>query len=352
MNFRSHYRLPMMTSHPATRHRIQSAVLAAVTLCASVGCMTPGLREKSAHRPHIVSVRKIWDRAPHNAFTDLVRFRKAWFCTFREGEGHVGGDGRIRVLVSKDGDTWNSAALLSEEGVDLRDPKLSVTPDGRLMLVAGGSIYRDGQFVTCRSRVAFSKNGAEWTPIRPVLPEGEWLWRVAWHEGILYGTSYRRSDTGRVLTLWSSRDGLHYEQITTLDVPGEPCEATLRFDPAGRMVALVRREGGTKTAWVGVSEKPYTRWQWHDLGQRVGGPEFTILPDGSMWAAGRQYRGKGRAVVLARMTLGCYEPVLTLPSGGDCSYPGMVFHDGMLWMSYYSSHEGKASIYLAKIRLP
>jgi hypothetical protein len=45
-------------------------------------------------------------------------------------------------------------------------------------------------------------------------------------------------------------------------------------------------------------------------------------------------------------------PQLTLPSGGDCSYPGLVWHDGLLWTSYYSTHEGKTSIYLARIRLP
>ena len=30
----------------------------------------------------------------------------------------------------------------------------------------------------------------------------------------------------------------------------------------------------------------------------------------------------------------------------------MVWHQGLLWISYYSSHEGKSSIYLAKVRLP
>ena len=40
-----------------------------------------------------------------------------------------------------------------------------------------------------------------------------------------------------------------------------------------------------------------------------------------------------------------------LPSAGDCSYPGLAWHRGCLWMSYYSSHEGKASIYLARIGL-
>jgi hypothetical protein len=43
---------------------------------------------------------------------------------------------------------------------------------------------------------------------------------------------------------------------------------------------------------------------------------------------------------------------LTLPSGGDTSYAGIVLHKGMLWVSYYSSHEGKAAIYLAKVAIP
>jgi hypothetical protein len=52
------------------------------------------------------------------------------------------------------------------------------------------------------------------------------------------------------------------------------------------------------------------------------------------------------------MTRDSYKPALTLPSGGDTSYPGLAWHDGLLWMSYYSSHEGKAAIYLAKVKLP
>jgi hypothetical protein len=44
--------------------------------------------------------------------------------------------------------------------------------------------------------------------------------------------------------------------------------------------------------------------------------------------------------------------VLTLPSGGDTSYAGMVWHDGVLWVSYYASHEGKTAIYLARVKVP
>jgi hypothetical protein len=43
-------------------------------------------------------------------------------------------------------------------------------------------------------------------------------------------------------------------------------------------------------------------------------------------------------------------PAVVLPSGGDTSYPGIVKHKGKLFVSYYSSHEEKPSIYLAVLK--
>jgi hypothetical protein len=121
--------------------------------------------------------------------------------------------------------------------------------------------------------------------------------------------------------------------------------------PDGEMVALLRRETGNRFAWVGRSRAPYTTWTWRETAHQVGGPNFIRLPDGELWASGRDSSGSPKTVV-ARMTLdGGYEPVLTLPSGGDTSYAGMVWHDGLLWVSYYASHEGKTSIYLARVKL-
>jgi len=42
---------------------------------------------------------------------------------------------------------------------------------------------------------------------------------------------------------------------------------------------------------------------------------------------------------------------LKLPSSGDNSYPGLVWFEGRLLVSYYSSHEGKAKIYLAEVAI-
>src|SRR5262249_47345706 len=54
-------------------------------------------------KAEIVEVKKIWDAGNHNAFTDLIRWHDRWWCTFRESDAHVGGDGAIRVLTSADG---------------------------------------------------------------------------------------------------------------------------------------------------------------------------------------------------------------------------------------------------------
>lgn len=309
-----------------------------------------------APRPELVETRKIWDAGAHNAFTDLIRFRDRWWCTFREAEDHVGGDGKIRVLTSSDGRAWESAALLAEEGIDLRDPKFSVTPDNRLMIVAGGSVYLGTKQLKSRQpRVMFSADGREWTRPQKVLGEHDWLWRVTWHQGKAYGAAYNIGGPGNGAPEWSlklyrSDDGLKWDLVSPMEVSGRPNETTLRFLKSGELVALVRREGGSARGWIGVARPPFTRWTWHETDHRLGGPNFIELPDGTLWAGTRKY-GKGARTMVARMSRDGLEPVLTLPSGGDTSYPGLVWHEGRLWMSYYSSHEGKTNIYLAVLKL-
>lgn len=324
-----------------------------------------------AQQPELVSVEKIWDAGKHNAFTDLIRWHDKWYCTFREADAHVGGDGKLRVLESADGKKWESAALVAEKGIDLRDPKLSITPDGRLMLTAGGSVYQGTTLLGRQPRVAFSKDAREWTPPARVLSEGDWLWRVTWHDGKAYGVSYNADErkspaaqeaakTGAAppgpaewkLKLVASSDGVKYDLVTHLDVPGHPNETTLRFMPDGEMIALVRREGGSKLGWIGRSPAPYKEWTWKETKHQLGGPNFIRLDNGQLWAAGREYPGGAKTVVAKMTAAGDYEPLLTLKSSGDNSYPGLVWHEGLLWMSFYSSHEGKTSIYLAKIKLP
>jgi hypothetical protein len=311
-----------------------------------------------------VAIEKIWDQGRHNAFTDLTRFRGNFYCTFREGSGHVPGahgtDGTVRVIASDDGSRWESVALLEDEGVDLRDPKLSITPDGRLMVVMGGSYYDGTRLLKRHPRVAFSKpNGTGFgdpLPVRidpRVSNDRDWLWRVTWHEGKAYGVVYQYSSGNAEwgLHLVRSDDGVEYEWMHTFELTGRPNESTVRFMPDGEMIIVVRREGGNTHGQVGHSRPTYREWTWNELPMRLGGPNFCRLPDGTLILGTRNYQPKV-TTVLGRLTKhGGFTRLLEFPSAGDTSYPGLLVHKDELWVSYYSSHEGRTSIYLAKIPL-
>ncbi len=308
----------------------------------------------------LVDVRKIWDRGPHNAFTDLVRWNDAFYCAFREGRGHVSTDGKIRVLESKEADTWASAALISLEGYDLRDAHLSVTPDGRLMLVGGVAPRKqDNQSAPTGSFVSFSKDGTQWTEPQIAVEPGRWLWCVTWNKGRAYGVSYAAGQGDRCLDLLVSDDGIHYEpHVARLFEQGYPTEATLRFDTDGICYALVRRDrrgDDPSSAMLGVSQPDYKQWQWKDLGadfNGFGGPNFIQIPGGYWLAAGRMHDGGAHtALCYLDVQNGTMTRLLKLPSGGDTSYPGLVWHNETLYMSYYSSHEAKTSIYLAQLKV-
>lgn len=299
----------------------------------------------------LISLNKIWDQGPHNAFTDLLHVDDRWLCTFREARAHGSSDGTIRVIESVDGEHWSSAALLTETGEDLRDPKISTVPDGRLYLLMGASRYADdGRYLTRSPRAAFSDNGRSWTHPTRVLAEDHWLWRVTWHGDVGYAVSKLGEGTHpRRGFLYRTRDGIEWEWLAEFLLPNNTwtaSETTLRIMPDEEMIALIRPD------WIGTSLPPYTAWSFTQIDYSIGGPNFIRLPGGDLLASGRIRNADGNPeTVLSRMTTKGLDPLLSLPSGGDNSYAGMVWHNEQLWMSYYSSHEGKTSIYLAKLRL-
>lgn len=313
-------------------------------------------------RLKLLSVKKIWDQGEHNAFTDLIRFRNHWFCIFREGKAHADGEGKLRVLTSRDGETWESAALIELPGRDLRDAKLSIAPGNRLMLVCGAADANNrganGEFL---SFVGFSTDGKQWGKLQQVTGfDGHtWLWRVVWHKGLAYGAAYSwTQDSSR--RMWAviarSHDGVRYEKISK-DF-ADMNEAALSFDEKGVLTVVFRCVDRGAEATIAQARAPFTEWTTRPLKldewrSQLGGPAVLRLQDGRMIAGGRLYRDKEN-----RTGLGLLDPasgkmtdLIVPPSNGDSSYPGFVWHGGKIWMSYYSSHEGKTSIYLATLEL-
>ncbi len=307
----------------------------------------------------VISVERIWDRAGHNAFTDFIKFKDKFYCCFREGSGHVYGiNGTVRILSSIDGQNWFSVAHLYEKDVDLRDPKLSITPDGRIMVIMGGSFYEGKKFLKREPWVSFSdtdgKNFSNPQNISidaAIKSDVDWLWRVTWFKGKGYGVVYQAFAQEFKAHLVSTTDGVNYFYITTFNITGKPNEATLCFASDGKVIAIIRREGEDKYGFIGTSNPPYKKWLWENLGIRLGGPDFIRLPDGSLLCGTRNYQfQKNYKTSLFKITTdGNSILILNLPSSGDTGYPGLFIDGNILYVSYYSSHEGKTAVYLAKL---
>ncbi|MBX3178301.1 MAG: exo-alpha-sialidase [Candidatus Hydrogenedentes bacterium] len=305
----------------------------------------------------LVDYARIWDEAPHNAFTNLIRFQDRWFCVFREGQGHVSADGALRVITSENGETWTSAARITSETADLRDAQICITPDNRLMLTGAAALHQPAD-ARHQTMAYFSEDGFTWTEGVPIGEKDLWLWRVTWHGDTAYGIGYSTGDKwpSRFTRLYKSDDGVNFEVLVDKLRDNEYTnESQIVFAEDGTAWCLLRRDEKAPretTGLFGTAQPPYTDWTWRDTGARTGGPAMIQIPDGRLVAAVRLYDERTRtSLCWIDPDTGKLTEFLALPSGGDTSYPGLVWHDGLLWVSYYASHEGKTSIYLARVRI-
>lgn len=318
-------------------------------------------------KKEVMEIKKIWDRGAHNAFTDITYFKNKLYVAFREGSGHIpnkdnSGMGKIRIMSSADGDVWESAAVLEIQGVDLRDPKLSVTPKRRLMITMGASTYDQQQLKGITSMVSISDPiGKKFSTPEPIVLDPEikttgydWLWGITWHDKTGYGVMYQtvledNRKTTRVLLLRTDK-GKEYELITPLELDGNPSEARVVF-MSGEMVLAVRRDGADKMGMLGYSKAPYKTWAWQKLNFPLAGPNIEVVPIDKILIGTRAFDKEGKPYLALMMGKkeGTFREAMRLPSGGDCGYPGFFSIAGYIWMSYYSSHEGKASVYYARI---
>lgn len=313
---------------------------------------------------HLHRVTKIWDQAPHNAFTGLTHFQGGWFCTFREGLDHLSTDGHIRVIASTDSKQWSSVALFASpdpELPDLRDPKIMITPDLRL-LVTGAATSRDEK-AGRKNYAWFSKEGSAWSEPQLMSDDKVWIWSLTHSGQAFYGAGYGPGAENSEVTLYSGQDVLLLKRLTVLHSDAQFPNETALLMEGDKGLALVRRELGPgetvtppsrrdATALLAKSEAPFTAWATHDLGIFVGGPALIRLPNGKVVVGGRKNTNKSYMALweLDEENESLTE-ILILPSGNDCSYPGLVWHDDRLWVSYYSGHEGKPSIYLAELEI-
>jgi hypothetical protein len=146
-----------------------------------------------------------------------------------------------------------------------------------------------------------------------------------------------------------THNGKVFKKVSKLDVFDLPNESSVRFDKNDKAYALIRREAGDKMGVLAESNFPYDNWTYNKLDFRLGGPNFIFLNQQKLIIGTRTYDGVTSTGILVTDLQGKVLKTIKLPGSGDTSYPGLLIYDGQLWVSYYSSHEGKTSIYIARM---
>ena len=248
------------------------------------------MAEGRAPQATLVEQYMIWDQAPHNAFTNLVRFKDKWFCVFREGQKHVSPDGALRIIVSKDGKQWESAALVTSDTADLRDAQITVTPEGMLLLSGAAALH--AQSVARHQTMAyFSDDGRTWSEGVPIADPNFWLWRVTWHKGTCYGIGYATvEEGGRSIRLYKSADGRTFEALVPALRSGEYSnESSIIFLEDDTALCLLRRTPPrTDYRLARTAKPPYTTGHGRTRGAHRAAMMLQI-PDGRFAGAVRLY---------------------------------------------------------------
>lgn len=296
----------------------------------------------------------------NNAFTDLIFFDNQWFLSYRESDKHaLGRDGVVKILRSVDGSNWNLVKQFEVVNLDLRDVMFTINGD-KLMAYVHGSKYEGMNLVLFKDFKCDYIKGKGWQDLQAVLLDKRkgyadriqgnqaWPWKVTWYKEKAYTFGYGKDS---FFDFYTSSNGLVFQNtFFAQDISGIPTEATLEVDVKGVFYVVSRRDQAN--AILGKSTDFGKTWDW--FGEipvyNFGGPDFVFYADGLL-VSGRE----SNKVVIGYYDLitNKYKKLLTLKSGGDCSYAGMVIKENVLYMSYYSGHENKigTSIYLSKINL-
>lgn len=290
-------------------------------------------------------VHRAWKAGKHNAFTDLCFFNQRYYLVFRQASTHHSKDGVLRIMSSIQGKKWRTVAVLTNSVADLRDGKLSVTPDGKLQLLAAAA-FHDKTRQAYQSYLWQSIDGKSWSEPQAVGDANYWLWRLSWLDDQAYAVAYKCGADRHIRLYQQNPAGLFDVAAARIYSEGYANEAALLFDHQRVAWCLLRKD--PDHGQLGKALPPYTQWSWSDIGCRIGGPQAVFTESGQMLAVVRLYDGKVRTSLVSLDLNSCkLSELVALPSGGDTSYAGMVLQQNHLMISYYSSHQGRSCIYTA-----
>ena len=119
--------------------------------------------------------------------------------------------------------------LMTSANSDPRDAKITLTPEGLLML-SGGEAPHDKSKHGLQSLAWFSRDGQTWSERHDIGDPDYWLCALTWHKGTAYSFGYGCAKD-ECIRLFASKDGKNFKSLvdSVLSV-GTPSETSLVFD--------------------------------------------------------------------------------------------------------------------------
>ncbi len=308
-------------------------------------------------------MQKVYGDGRHNAFTDLAYWRDRYYVCFRHGASHGSVDGEIRIMRSGDLKAWEPCGRLNTLGDD-RDPHFTVTDETLYVYFGVWDLdHQPGSRPvgrgSVRSGFASSRNGTTWSKVKAVYEPGFWLWRVRHHDGAFYSlayTAHRPKPAVREVRLLCSDNGLTWDAISTVTNKRDSGESDIWFNPDGSVWCVLRTGERPGHGWIHRSDSARRKWTDVDTGQLIHSPVIANWKDRFFVSGRGRAEGKGYVTKIWELIDDKAVELITLPSGGDTAYPGLIVDRASLaegqppalFVSWYSQHDKESETHSTK----
>jgi hypothetical protein len=302
-----------------------------------------------------------WNEAEHNAFTDLIKYDGYYYCVFRIASDHNSFDGKTRIIRSSDGKNWSAFALLSLPNMDLRDAHFFIDDYNVLSLSINiRNVYNQ------RQNVLYKLQNGQFIKTNVFHVDNDFFyWGFYKLNDRVYSVGYNVKqicfsslDSKKPKLMLFNNANLACDSFQYANVGGTwinrdfdcPCEASMVITPDSTVIMIVRDEHTPGHSFFGVSKFPYKNWKWTTFPYFVRGPKLALLPNGKLLlAAGSMSHYDLTYYAIVNPDDFSVEKIRSFPSGGDTGYPGVVIEGNTALVSYYSSHEGNARVYIYRL---
>lgn len=322
----------------------------------------------------LLEKQKVYSDGRHNAFTDLIYFKKKYLLAFRNAESHLSWDGKIIILSSHNARDWEEFKKFTfAKNFDPRAPKLFLKNE-RMFLEFPLRTEEKGRWQS-QILMTSTQNGVTFSRLKRVYRVGFVNWRPKVYKGNIYSVFYHVGEIKDFNTweseLHTSHDGLSWKYISTIYKGAGANETEIEFI-GDEIIAVVRKEG--KSSILARSKPPYTKWKYKNLKKQLHCPcikkidnkiilaarEFNILTKRNKSEIADETISKSRKhqqkVSLFLWDGKIFKESLILEKGTniDSGYCGIELakkDKNCIFVSYYLGTSKTSDIWIAKVKI-